>query len=76
MINKNAQFSWGSKENEAFDKIKEDINQESTLSSPYFDRFHPLNIFLQYCFCGDLNIEELGRRKVSCGFYEFRPIRS
>jgi hypothetical protein len=27
MIKKNAQFSWGSKEKEAFDKIKEDINQ-------------------------------------------------
>jgi hypothetical protein len=38
MINKNTQFSWGSKEKEAFEKIKEYINQAPTMSSPDFDQ--------------------------------------
>jgi hypothetical protein len=45
MIKKNVEFSWGSKENEALDKIKEDINQALTLLSPYCDRYFILYTF-------------------------------
>jgi hypothetical protein len=49
MIKKNVEFKWGSKEKEAFDKIKEDIEKAPTLLSPYFDRD-----FILYTFSSDI----------------------
>jgi hypothetical protein len=76
MIKRNSQFSWGSKEKEAFGKIKEDINQALSLLSPYFDQD-----FILYTFSSHTNFATVLTQKNSerDGFsvgYEFRPTRS
>jgi hypothetical protein len=77
MIKKNVEFKWGSKEKEAFEKIKEDIVQAPALLSLDFDRDFILYTFsFDIAFVVCLNTEEFRRRRVSCGFYEFRSTRS
>jgi hypothetical protein len=49
MIKKNAEFKWGSKQKEYFDKIKVEIVQDPTLLSPYFSRE-----FILYTFASDI----------------------
>ena len=48
MIKKDTNFKWTKKRKEAFDKIKEAIEEDPTLRSPNFDKEFMLYTFASY----------------------------